>query len=305
MAPLGDTNPSPTPTTVTLCPSTGITFLTPPPPDTPSPSYDTSSLADPATPPSVTVTLVLIALPTPVLHCSVVSDTHELISHPVTPTRPSGLAPVIQKLSPTTLIIVDLALPAFVPSTSSNAPSDPPSSPASSRTPPRLPTIAPSDDSCRLAPRTSALSYDTPMLMLPACPPAVNATRNVLNTPPGVLHITLLSDTHDVPSHDVCPTSTDPDAPYAPRPTPITTVSSPPGSIRFDRPTADTTPASADTIPVADPTALPDVNDTRLVRDTECDRKHTTADSDTHSVLAQEDCPARRLRLLTITPYID
>jgi len=133
------------------------------------------------------------------------------------------------------------------------------------------------------------------MLMLPACPPAVNATRNVLNTPPGVLHITLLSDTHDVPSHDVCPTSTDPDAPYSPSPPPITTVSSPPGNIRFDRPTTHTTPASADTIPVVDPTALPDVTDTRLVHDTECDRKHTTADSDTHSVPSHPVSPTLAL----------
>ena len=73
-------------------PAKAMTFPTDVP-DTSGPSYEMASLADPVTDPSVTATLVLPPRPTPPLHCTVVSDIHALISHPVIPTRPPALAP--------------------------------------------------------------------------------------------------------------------------------------------------------------------------------------------------------------------
>ena len=54
-----------------------------------------------------------------------------------------------------------------------------------------------------------------------------------------------------------------------------------------------TTPASADTVPVADPIASPDVTDTRLLPDPDRPTTHTTAVSDTHAVLSQDVNPDR------------
>ena len=122
------------------------------------------------------------------------------------------------------------------------------------------------------------------MLVLITCPPAVIVTCNVLNTPAGVPHATLLSDAHPVDSPAVMPTAADIVCPCSPSPDPITIISSPPGSITFDVPSTDTTPPSADTVPVADPIASPDVTDTRLLPDPDRPTTHTTAVSDTHAV---------------------
>ena len=105
--------------------------------------------------------------------------------------------------------------------------------------------------------------------------------------------MTLLSDAHSVHSPAVWPTATDPDCPYAPIPDLITTITSPPGSITFDVPITDSTPASADTISVTDPDPTPDVTDARLVRDTECAGKHITAVSDTQYVPSHPVSPIR------------
>jgi hypothetical protein len=129
------------------------------------------------------------------------------------------------------------------------------------------------------------------MLMLITCSPSVSVMRSVLNTPAGVLHMTLLSDIQSVDSVDVCPTTTNAVYPYAPSPEPITTIVSPPGSITFDVPSTDTAPVSADTIPVTDPAITPDVTDTRLVPEIECEGKHMTAVSDIHSDLSHPVCP--------------
>lgn len=107
--------------------------------------------------------------------------------------------------------------------------------------------------------------------------------------------MTLLPDTHCVHSPAVWPTATDPDCPYAPSPDPSTTITSPPGSITFDVPITDSTPASADTISVTDPDPdpTPDVTDTCLVRVTHCAGKHITAVSDTQAVLRHPVPPIR------------
>ena len=126
--------------------------------------------------PSVNTTLTLLLPPAALLHCSDVSDTHALCSHPVTPTRASALDPCVQKLSPTTLIMVADA--------------------------PRMFTSSPLTPS-RPPPLTTALSYDTAVLMLITCSPTVNLTRRVFVTPAGVLHITLLSEVHSLVSPDV------------------------------------------------------------------------------------------------------
>lgn len=151
------TTPSPAPATVTLlCPS-DMKFPADAP-DTSGPSYDVESLQDPAMLPSVRTALTLICCPAALLHCSDVSDTHELSSHPVPPTRASALAPSVQKLSPTTVIKVADAPRIFTLTAS-------PPVAACARIPVRLlpaspPTARPP------APLTIALSYDTAMLML-------------------------------------------------------------------------------------------------------------------------------------------
>ena len=122
------------------------------------------------------------------------------------------------------------------------------------------------------------------MLALITRPPAVILTCNVLNTPAGVRHSTLLSDTHPVDSPAVMPTTAIMVCPCSPSPDPITIISSLPGSITFDVPTTDTTPVSADTSPVADPIASPDVTVIRLLPDPDRPITHTTAVSDTHDV---------------------
>ena len=215
--------PRPLPITVTLLCSPAIVFPTDVP-DTSGPSYEIASLADPVTDPSVTATLVLPPRPIPPLHCTVVSDIHALISHPVIPTRPPALAPSVQKLSPTIRITIHDAPRMFTPSSppASVAPASSPASP--SCTPPSRP-----------APLTTALSYDTIMLVLITCPSAVIVTCNVLNTPAGVRHATLLSDAHPVDSPAVMPTAADIVCPCSPSPDPITIISSPPGSITFDK----------------------------------------------------------------------
>jgi hypothetical protein len=129
------------------------------------------------------------------------------------------------------------------------------------------------------------------MLLLITCTPSVSVIRSVFNTPAGVLHMTLLPDIHPVDSVDVCPTAILAVHPYAPSPEPITTIPSPPGSITFDAPSTDTTPTSADTIPVTDPTITPDVSDTRLVPEIECEAKHITAVCDIHRDPSQLVCP--------------
>ena len=129
------------------------------------------------------------------------------------------------------------------------------------------------------------------MLLLITCAPSVSMIRSVFNTPAGVLHMTLLPDIHPVDSVDVCPTANLAVHPYAPSPEPITTSSSPPGSITFDAPSTDTTPTSADTIPVLDPTITPDVTDTRLVPEIECEAKHITAVCDIHRDPSHPVCP--------------
>jgi hypothetical protein len=129
------------------------------------------------------------------------------------------------------------------------------------------------------------------MLLLITFDPSVSVIRSVFNTPAGVLHTTLLSDIHPVDSVDVCPTPTTAVYPYAPSPEPITAISSPPGSITFDAPSTDTTPTSADNIPVTDPTIAPDVTDTRLVPEIECEAKHITAVCDIHRDPSHPVCP--------------
>jgi hypothetical protein len=129
------------------------------------------------------------------------------------------------------------------------------------------------------------------MLLLITCAPSVSVTRSVFITPAGVLHMTLLSDIHPVDSVDVCPTAPPAVCPYAPCPEPITTISSPPVNITFDAPSTDTTPTSADTIPVTDPTITPDVTDTRLVPEIECEAKHITAVSAIHRDPSHPVCP--------------
>ena len=131
------------------------------------------------------------------------------------------------------------------------------------------------------------------MLLLITCAPSVSVTRSVFITPAGVLHMTLLSDIHPVDSVDVCPTPTTAVYPYAPSPEPITTISSPPVNITFDAPSTDTTPTSADTIPVTDPTIISDVTDTRLVPAIECEAKHITAVCDIHRDPSHPVCPTR------------
>jgi len=122
------------------------------------------------------------------------------------------------------------------------------------------------------------------MLVLMTCSPTVIDTRNVLNTPAGVRHSTLLSDIHAVASPAVMPTTALAVSPCSPSPDPITIISSRPGSITFDVPSTDTIPTSADTIPVADPIVCPDVTDTRLLPVPDRPTTHTTAVSDTHAV---------------------
>jgi hypothetical protein len=129
------------------------------------------------------------------------------------------------------------------------------------------------------------------MLLLITCTPSVSVTRSVFNTPAGVLHMTQLPDTHHVDSVDVCPTAPLGECPYAPSLEPITTSSSLPGSITFDAPSTDTTPTSADTIPVTDPTINPDVTDTRLVPEIEREAKHITAVSAIHLDPSHPVCP--------------
>jgi hypothetical protein len=134
------------------------------------------------------------------------------------------------------------------------------------------------------------------MLLLITCTPSVSVTRSVFNTPAGVLHMTLLPDIHPVDSVDVCPTAPPAVCPYAPSPEPspepiTTTISSPPVNITFDAPSTDTTPTSADTIPVTDPTINPDVTDTRLVPEIECEAKHITAVSAIHLDPSHPVCP--------------
>jgi hypothetical protein len=129
------------------------------------------------------------------------------------------------------------------------------------------------------------------MLLLITFDPSVSVIRSVFNTPAGVLHTTLLSDIHPVDSVDVCPTAPPAVCPYAPCPEPITTISSPPVNITFDAPSTDTTPTSADTIPVTDPTITPDVTDTRLVPEIECEAKHITAVSAIHLDPSHPVCP--------------
>ena len=133
------------------------------------------------------------------------------------------------------------------------------------------------------------------MLLLITFDPSVSVIRSVFINPAGVLHMTLLSDIHPVDSVDVCPTPTTAVYPYAPSPEPITAISSPPGSITFDVPSTDTTPTSADTIPVNDPTITPDVTDTRLVPVIECETKHITAVCDIHRDPSHPVCPTRAI----------
>ena len=97
-APLALDTPSLLPIAVTLLCSPAIVFVIDVP-DAFGPSYEMAWLADPVTDPSVTATLVLPPLPMPPLHCTLVSDTHALISHPVTPPRPRAVAPCFEKLS--------------------------------------------------------------------------------------------------------------------------------------------------------------------------------------------------------------
>ena len=145
--------PSPAPATVTLLRSSDMKFPTDAP-DSSGPSYDVESLQDPAMLPSVRIALTLICCPAALLHCSDVSDTHKLSSHPVTPTRASALAPSVQKLSPTTVIKVADAprILSFLAVADSIR--------ISMCLPDSSPTSRPP------APLTIALSYDTAMLML-------------------------------------------------------------------------------------------------------------------------------------------
>ena len=107
--------------------------------------------------------------------------------------------------------------------------------------------------------------------------------------------MTLLSDIHSDPSQAVTPTTADAECPYVPSPDPMITISSPPGNLTLDVPNTDTTPESADTISVTDPTCCPVVTTTLFVRDAECEAKHITAVSETHSDPSQAVCPALAL----------
>ena len=166
IAPLGLMIPSPLPATVTTLLCVDIPFRVAAP-DTSVPSYDATSLPDPVALPSVTVTLQLLPVPTAALHRMAVSDIHALSSHPVDPTRPIGLAPPVQKLSPIMLIRVPDAPCTFTPppvctSSSTSVFVFPHSKQELERLKPA--TLSPSLP--RAAPLTTALSYDTALLML-------------------------------------------------------------------------------------------------------------------------------------------
>jgi hypothetical protein len=87
---------------------------------------------------------------------------------------------------------------------------------------------------------TAGLAYDTAMLMLINCFPRVSAIRSVLDTPAGVLHMTLLSDTHAENSVVVIPVPVFTDPSYWRNLTPMTVVWSFPANFKFGFPACDT-----------------------------------------------------------------
>jgi hypothetical protein len=144
-------------------------------------STDTAADKLPTRRPTLTIARTLPPAMDPTRHRADVSDAHPVCSHPVVPDRTDpvqALAPMLAPCTLTTLVPVEIALP------------------AATLSPPR--------------------SADTAAERLPTLLPTLNDTRKLPCELDPARHSAELSDTQPVRSHTLCPTRPDTECPASP-----------------------------------------------------------------------------------------
>ena len=208
--------------------------------------------------------------PCPSRHCTAVSDTHEVDSHPVCPARDLALLNTTPSLAPNT-VIIDEPVPArFVPRDTLND--------------------ATSND-------------DTPLTLPPLIPP-VRTTRLVPFAPCWIRHLTDVSESQLVLSHLECPPLAVTE--YAPIPicAPCKVTDADPVPARFDPRIKLTVCRSVDHTWLALPASCPAVIMTRRVPFTPCPTLQLKDVSDSQLVDSQPDSPSRTLAVNETRPML-